>query len=321
MGSMQAMVFEQAGKPLVAKQLPIPQPRQGELLVKVSACGVCRTDLHLLDGEVQVPHPPRILGHQIVGVTEPGGIRVGIPWLGWTCGHCRFCRAGAENLCPEAKFTGKDIDGGFAQWTVADERFCFPIPDGYPDEQAAPLLCGGLIGYRALRMCGDARLIGLYGFGSSAHIIAQVARHEGREIFAFTRKGDDAAERFARELGASWAGSSDAPPPQPLDAAIIFAPVGGLVPKALQAVDVGGTVVCAGIHMSDIPSFPYELLWHERCVRSVANLTRKDGEQFLELAPQAGVRTRVSTYSLQRTNDALADLRNGAFTGTAVITL
>jgi alcohol dehydrogenase, propanol-preferring len=316
---MRAMAFEQVGAPLRAVERPVPTPGPDQLLVRVSACGVCRTDLHLLDGEVEIADPPRILGHQIVGRTVPGDVRVGIPWLGWTCGHCRFCRSGRENLCPQARFTGCDIDGGFAEWTVADRRFCFPIPEGYPDEQAAPLLCAGLIGHRALRMCAHAATIGLYGFGASAHIVIQVARHEGRTVFAFTRKGDEQAQSFARELGATWAGSSEQPPPQPLDAAIIFAPVGELVPQALQALAPGGTVVCAGIHMSDIPSFPYELLWHERAIRSVANLTRRDGQEFLQLAPQVPVQIRVRAYPLEQANEALADLCAGAFTGAAVV--
>ena len=266
-----------------------------------------------------IDHPPRVLGHQIVGTTEDGR-RVGVPWLGWTDGECRYCRSGRENLCPRARFTGRDIDGGYAEYAVADERFCFPLPDDFPDLQAAPLLCAGLIGYRALRMCGDAERVGLYGFGSAAHIIAQVAVHQGRRVFAFTRAGDAEAQAFARELGAVWAGASEATPPEALDAAIIFAPAGALVPAALRALAPGGTVVCAGIHMSDIPSFPYELLWHERTVRSVANLTRADGSEFLELAPRIPVRTHVTEYPLERTADALEDLRAGRFTGAAVIT-
>jgi alcohol dehydrogenase, propanol-preferring len=285
----------------------------------VLACGVCRTDLHLLDGEGGIAHPPRVLGHQIVARVESDGRRVGVPWLGWTCGECTYCRSGRENLCPRARFTGRDIDGGFAEYAVADERFCFPIPDGFPDDQAAPLLCAGLIGYRCLRMCGDARRLGLYGFGAAAHILVQVARAQDREVYAFTRAGDDVAQAFARELGATWAGPSDATPPQPLDAAIIFAPDGGLVPLALRAVAPGGSVVCGGIHMSDIPSFPYTELWEERVLRSVANLTRRDGEEFLRLAPEAGVHTRVRTYPLERANEALADLRAGRFSGAAVV--
>jgi propanol-preferring alcohol dehydrogenase len=316
---MRVMVFEQVGAPLRAVEREVPSPGPDQLLVKVGACGICRTDLHLLDGEVRIARPPRILGHQIVGRTVPGDQRVGIPWLGWTCGRCRFCRSGRENLCPLARFTGRDIDGGFAEWTVADARFCFPIPEDYPDEQAAPLLCAGLIGHRALRMCGHASTIGLYGFGASAHIVIQVARHEGRTVYAFTREGDAEAQSFALELGASWAGSSAQQPPEELDAAIVFAPVGALVPQALRALAPGGTVVCAGIHMSDIPSFPYELLWHERALRSVANLTRRDGRELLALAPKVPVATRVSTYALEQANEALADLRAGSFTGAAVL--
>jgi propanol-preferring alcohol dehydrogenase len=324
--TMRAMVFEGVGRPLREVERTIPKPGPGQLLIRVHRCAVCRTDLHLLDGEVEVPHPPRILGHMIVGTVEsagegassPGG-RVGVPWLGWTDGTCEYCRSGRENLCPNAKFTGRDIDGGFAEYTVADARFCFPIPESYTDEQAAPLMCAGLIGYRALRMCGDASRVGLYGFGDSAHIIAQVCRWQGRRVFAFTRAGDEETQRFARELGAVWAGASDQAPPEPLDAAIIFAPVGPLVPLALRALAPGGVVVCAGIHMSDIPAFPYDILWMERSVRSVANLTRLDGTEFLELAPRVPVRTKVTTYPLAATNEALADLRAGRFTGAAVV--
>jgi propanol-preferring alcohol dehydrogenase len=301
------------------EERPRPEAGPGQLLLEVRACGVCRTDLHLLDGEVTIDHRPRVLGHQIVGTAEDGR-RFGVPWLGWTCGECAYCRSGRENLCPRARFTGRDIDGGFAEYAVADERFCFPIPAGFPDLQAAPLLCAGLIGYRALRMCGDAERIGLYGFGAAAHIIAQVAVHQGRRVFAFTRAGDDAAQTFAGELGAAWAGASGDLPPEPLEAAIIFAPAGALVPAALRALAPGGTVVCAGIHMSDIPSFAYELLWQERAIRSVANLTRADGTEFLALAPRIPVRTHVTAYPLERTADALEDLRAGRFTGAAVIT-
>jgi propanol-preferring alcohol dehydrogenase len=325
---MRAMVFEEVGAPLRAVERPIPQPGPGQLLIRVHACAVCRTDLHLLDGEVQVAHPPRILGHQIVGTVVAHGAgagagesgrRVGVPWLGWTDGTCEYCTSGRENLCPNAQFTGRDIDGGYAEYTVADERYCFPIPDGYTDEQAAPLLCAGLIGYRALRMCGDARRVGFYGFGDSAHILAQICRWQGREVYAFTRTGDDAAAAFARELGAVWAGSSEEPPPRLLEAAIIFAPVGALVPAALRALAPGGTVVCGGIHMSDIPSFPYDILWEERSVRSVANLTRADGDELLELAPRVPVSTHISAYALEDANTALADLRAGRFTGAAVL--
>jgi alcohol dehydrogenase, propanol-preferring len=317
--SMRAMLLEGIGSPLRLAEVAVPEPGPGQLLLKVLACGVCRTDLHLLDGEVGIAHPPRVLGHQIVARVESDGRRVGVPWLGWTCGECAYCRSGRENLCPRARFTGRDIDGGFAEYAVADERFCFPIPDGFPDDQAAPLLCAGLIGYRCLRMCGDARRLGLYGFGAAAHILIQVARAQDREVHAFTRDGDDVAQAFARELGATWAGPSDATPPQPLDAAIIFAPDGRLVPLALRAVAPGGSVVCGGIHMSDIPSFPYTELWEERVLRSVANLTRRDGEEFLRLAPEVGVHTRVRTYPLDRANEALADLRAGRFSGAAVV--
>jgi propanol-preferring alcohol dehydrogenase len=334
-GTMRAMLFEGVGRPLRAVERPIPAPGPGQLLVRVQACGVCRTDLHLLDGEVQVPSPPRILGHQIVGVVEPGPEgraspdavdetaagerRVGVPWLGWTDGECAYCSSERENLCPNARFTGRDIDGGYAEYAVADERYCFAIPPSYSSVQAAPLLCAGLIGYRALRMCGEAARVGFYGFGDAAHILTQICRWQGREVYAFTRPGDRAAQDFARELGAVWAGSSVQAPPEQLDAAIIFAPVGALVPLALRAIAPGGTVVCGGIYMSEIPAFPYELLWQERVVRSVANLTRRDGEDLLALAPRAGVRTRVSTYPLEHANDALADLRAGRFTGAAVL--
>ncbi len=315
---MRAMIFEQVGKPLRAVELEKPSPGPGELLLRVHACGVCRTDLHLLDGEVEVKDPPRVLGHQIIGTTEAGD-RVGVPWLGWSCGECKWCLSGRENLCPRARFTGCDIDGGMAEYAVADARFCLPIPEGYPDDQAAPLMCAGLIGYRALRMCGEAQRIGLYGFGASAHILAQVCGSQGREVYAFTRDGDDAAQAFARELGAVWAGGSQEQPPQPLDAAIIFAPDGSLVPLALAAVAPAGVVVCGGIHMSDIPAFPYSALWQERIVRSVANLTRTDGHEFLALAPEVPVKTRVRRYALEDANEALADLRAGRFTGAAVI--
>jgi len=316
---MRAMVFDAPGQSLRAAEIAEPEAGPGQLLLEVRACGICRTDLHLLDGEVPIDEPPRVLGHQIVATVVGDGGRVGVPWLGWTCGECVYCLSGRENLCPRARFTGRDIDGGYAEYAVADERFCFPIPSSYPDEQAAPLLCAGLIGYRALTMCGDAQRIGFYGFGAAAHILTQVAIADGREVFAFTRAGDDAAQRFARELGAVWAGSSEERPPEQLDAAIIFAPVGALVPAALAAVAPGGTVVCGGIHMSDIPSFPYELLWGERTVRSVANLTRADGEALLALAPRVPVETAVSTYPLEAVDDALADLRAGRFVGAAVI--
>jgi alcohol dehydrogenase, propanol-preferring len=316
---MRAMVFEQVGQPLRAVELPVPEPGPGQLLIRVHSCGVCRTDLHLLDGEVTIASPPRVLGHQIVGTVVSDGRRVGVPWLGWTDGTCKFCRSGRENLCPNARFTGRDIDGGMAEYAVADERFCFPIPEGYPDLQAAPLLCAGLIGYRCLRMCGEALTLGLYGFGASAHIICQVAVSQGRRVFAFTRPGDTANQAFARELGAAWAGDSGATPPEPLEAAIIFAPDGGLVAAALQVLEPGGVVVCGGIYMSPIPEFEYDLLWHERQVRSVANLTRLDGKEFLALAPHVPVRTHVTSYPLEAANDALDDLRHGRFRGAAVL--
>jgi propanol-preferring alcohol dehydrogenase len=326
---MRAMLFEQVGQPLRMVERDAPTPQAGQLLLRVHACGICRTDLHLLDGEVEIKEPPRILGHQIVATVEDTGEgndtaielgdRVGVPWLGWTDGTCAWCRSGRENLCPNARCTGCDIDGGFAEYAVADARFCFPIPEGYPDEQAAPLMCAGLIGYRALRMCGEAQRIGLYGFGASAHILAQVCSSQGREVYAFTRAGDEKTQAFARELGAVWAGASEDAPPQPLDAAIIFAPVGSLVPLALAAVAPGGTVVCGGIYMSEIPSFPYSALWQERTVRSVANLTRADAREFLPLVPQIPVRTRVTTYPLEQANEALADLRAGRFSGAAVL--
>jgi alcohol dehydrogenase, propanol-preferring len=349
---MRAIQIERPGVLRLA-ELPRPDPGPGEILVKVHACGVCRTDLQLLDGEVEIPHPPIVPGHQIVGTVvvrgehpaaggplrgaqpaasparragpaTPGeslepGTRVGIPWLGWTCGRCRYCLSGRENLCELARFTGRDIDGGFAEYALADERFCFALPDGFSDVQAAPLLCAGLIGYRALGMTGEAERVGLYGFGSSAHIVAQVARFEGRRMFAFTRSGDEATQRFARELGAEWAGDSLAMPPEQLDAAIVFASAGELVPQALRVLAKGGTVVCAGIHMSDIPSFPYEILWGERAVRSVANLTRQDAREFLALAPRVPVRTDVHRYALEDAGRALEDLRAGRFEGSAVI--
>ena len=318
------MIFERVGQPLRLVERPIPRPDPGQLLLRVKACGVCRTDLHLLDGEVEVEHPPRVLGHQIVGAVvsdsrSPDGRRVGVPWLGWTCGECEYCRSGRENLCPYARFTGCDIDGGMAEYAVADERFCFPIPAGYSDAQAAPLLCAGLIGYRCLRMCGAPRRLGLYGFGAAAHILAQLATHEGREVYAFTRAGDADAQAFARSLGAVWAGDSEQAPPAKLDGAIVFAPDGALVPLALRALARGATVVCGGIHMSDIPSFPYDDLWEERVVRSVANLTRRDAVEFLELAPRVPVETRVHSYPLAHAGQALEDLRAGRFTGAAVI--
>jgi alcohol dehydrogenase, propanol-preferring len=315
---MRAIVLQRPREPLIATERPDPRPEPGQVLIRVSACAVCRTDLHLRDAEIEAPKLPVILGHQIVGTTQDGR-RVGVPWLGWTDGECRYCTSGRENLCVNARFTGRDIDGGYAELTVADERFCLDIPDDISDVQAAPLLCGGLIGYRAYRMCGDPARLGLYGFGSAAHQICQVAVHEGREVYAFTRAGDDRTQEFARSLGATWAGGSDESPPQELDAAIIFAAAGPLVPAALKALAPGGTVVCAGIHMSDIPSFPYEDLWHERSIRSVANLTREDGRRFLELAPRVPVHTTVTEYPLAQAERALGDLRDGAFSGSAVL--
>ena len=324
---MRAMTLERQGSPLVAGERPAPAAAPGQVAVRVHACGVCRTDLHVVDGDLPEPKLPLVPGHQIVAeVVAPGegaerfepGARIGIPWLGWTCGECRFCRSGRENLCERARFTGYQLDGGYAETAVADERYCFPIPEGYPDIQAAPLLCAGLIGYRALRMCGDAERLGLYGFGGSAHIVCQVARHQGRRVFAFTRPGDAEGQAFARDLGAEWAGGSDERPEE-LDAAIVFAPVGALVPAALAALAPGGVVVCSGIHMSDIPAFAYDLLWGERSVRSVANLTRRDGEEFLALAPQVPVRTTVTEYPLESANQALDDLRSGNLHGAAVL--
>lgn len=317
--TMRSMVFSGVGRPLRLEHRPVPEPGAGQLLLRVQACGICRTDLHLIDGEVEIGNPPRILGHQIVGVVDGSDRRVGVPWVGWTCGTCEQCADGHENLCPNARFTGCDIDGGMAEYTVADERFCFPLPAVYPADQAAPLLCAGLIGFRSLRFCGDAHRIGLYGFGAAAHILVQVARWQGREVYALTRPGDTIAQDFARELGATWAGPSDLRPPAPLDAAIIFAPDGALVPLALQALAPGGCVVCGGIHMSDIPSFAYRDLWGERSVRSIANLTREDGREFLELAPRVPVETHVTSYPLERANEALADLRAGRFSGAAVL--
>jgi propanol-preferring alcohol dehydrogenase len=321
------MVLDAPGRPLRPAELPEPQPGPGEVRVRVHACGVCRTDLHILDGEVRGSRLPVVLGHQIGGTVEAAGAdaghrtgsRVGIPWLGWTCGVCRYCRSGRENLCPRARFTGLDIDGGYAEHAVADGRFCFGLPEGFGDLEAAPLLCAGLIGFRTLRLAGDAERLGIYGFGAAAHIICQVAVAEGRRVFAFTRAGDEATQAFARELGAEWAGDALGPAPEELDAALIFAPAGELIPAALAAVAPGGTVVCGGIHMSDIPSFPYELLWHERVLRSVANLTRHDAEEFLALAPRVPVRTRVTTYPLDDAGRALEDLRAGRLEGAAVL--
>jgi len=322
------MILERRGEPLRGKEIPVSEPGAGQVLLRVRCCAVCRTDLHVVDGELPDPVLPLIPGHQIVGIVEQigehtdgfaVGDRVGVPWLGWTDGECRYCRSGRENLCENALFTGYQIDGGYAEYAVADARFCFPIPDGYPDLQAAPLLCAGLIGHRSLRFTGDAERLGLYGFGTSAHIVAQVAAHAGSRVFAFTSPNDDEAQEFARQLGAEWAGSSEESPPEELDAAIIFAPVGTLVPVALKAVARGGIVVCAGIHMSDIPAFPYNILWGERTLRSVANLTRQDGLEFLELAPQVPVRTRVTPFPLEEANEALNTLRDGRIRGAAVL--
>jgi alcohol dehydrogenase, propanol-preferring len=315
---MRAMLLERPGRPLVAAEVPEPVAAPGRLKLRVEACGVCRTDLHLRDGEIEPGHLPLVLGHQIVGNDEDGR-RVGVPWLGWTCGECAYCRSGRENLCVRARFTGRDIDGGYAEWAVADERFCFPLPAEADALQLAPLLCGGLIGHRALRLAGDAERLGLYGFGAAAHIICQVAVHERRRVFAFTRAEDSGAQALARSLGAEWAGDATAPGPEPLDAALIFAPVGALVPAALRAVAPGGTVVCAGIHMSDIPSFPYRDLWEERVLRSVANLTREDAREFLALAPRVPVRTTVTEFALDEAETALERLRAGAIEGAAVI--
>ncbi|MCG8556776.1 MAG: zinc-dependent alcohol dehydrogenase family protein [Proteobacteria bacterium] len=325
---MRAMLLERAPGALSLKQLPRPAAAAGQLLIRVSACGICRTDLHVVDGELPRPTLPLIPGHQIVGrVIEVGedvrehqqGDRVGVPWLGSTCGACGFCTSGRENLCGRARFTGYQINGGYADYAVADQRYCFPIPRGFSDAAAAPLLCAGLIGFRSLRLAGQARRIGLYGFGAAAHIVAQVAAHQGRQVYAFTRKGDRAAQQLALQLGAVWAGDSQTAPPEPLEAAIIFAPVGALVPLALRAIDRGGTVVCAGIHMSDIPAFAYEMLWGERVIRSVANLTRADGTEFLRVAAEVPVRTHVTCYPLEDANGALEALRSGRLTGAGVL--
>jgi propanol-preferring alcohol dehydrogenase len=325
---MRAMILTAPHTPLQEANLPRPAAGTGQILIRVHACGVCRTDLHVVDGELTNPTLPIVPGHEIVGVVaEIGagvagfvpGDRVGVPWLGFTCGICPYCRAGRENLCDQARFTGYQIDGGYAEYTLADARYCFPLPASYSDAEAAPLLCAGLIGYRSLRLAGPGRRLGIYGFGAAAHIVVQIARHPGRQVFAFTRPGDDPGQRFARELGAAWAGGSDTLPPELLDAAILFAPVGDLVPQALRVVVKGGTVVCAGIHMSDIPSFPYALLWGERTIRSVANLTRRDGEEFLDLAPRVPVRTTVETFPLAGANEALSRLRSGRIRGAAVL--
>jgi propanol-preferring alcohol dehydrogenase len=325
---MHAQLLKAQRTSLVPAELPMPRPASAQVLIRVRACAVCRTDLHIIDGELTQPKLPLIPGHEIVGeVIETGpdvdrltvGDRVGVPWLGWTCGVCEYCRSGRENLCDRARFTGYQIDGGYAELAVADERFCFPIDPSFGDVEAAPLLCAGLIGYRTLRLAGEAERIGIFGFGAAAHILAQVARYQGRKVFAFTRPRDAAGQDFARRLGAVWAGGSDQTSPEPLDAALIFAPVGALVPAALAATRKGGSVVCGGIHMSDIPSFPYSLLWEERSLRSVANLTRRDAEEFLALAPKAGVRTTTRVYPLADANRALYDLRRGALEGAAVL--
>lgn len=327
---MQAMILDAAGQLLRQVEIPLPVPGVGEVLLKVHACGVCRTDLHVVDGELPNPKLPLIPGHEIVGVVAGKGTqaerfsigqRVGVPWLGRTCGNCRYCRSGRENLCGEALFTGYTLNGGYAEYAVADQRYCFSMPEGYSDVEAAPLLCAGLIGYRALAAAGDAEKIGIYGFGAAAHIITQIARWQGRNIFAFTRPHDDAAQRFAHDLGAKWAGDSNTPPPDEMDATIIFAPVGALLPQALRNTAKGGTVVCAGIHMSDIPGFPYTILWGERTVRSIANLTRRDGETFLALAPRAGIKTEVEIFPLSAANEALENLRAGRVRGAAVLVM
>jgi len=325
---MKSMQVIRPGEPLAAIDADVPTPGAQQVLVRVSACGVCRTDLHVADGDLTDGKRPVVPGHEIVGTVAalgPSvqglalGQRIGIPWLGHTCGNCSYCRSERENLCPQARFTGYHLDGGYAQYTVADARFCFPLPERYSDAEVAPLLCAGLIGYRALAMAGNAEVLGIYGFGAAAHIVAQIARHQGRTLYAFTRPGDDAGQSFARELGASWTGASDERPPRPMDAVIIFAPAGHLLPLALEATAPGGSVICAGIHMSDIPSFPYRILWGERSVRSVANLTRRDGEEFLALAPRVPVRTEVETFALEDANDALQRLREGRIRGAAVL--
>jgi alcohol dehydrogenase, propanol-preferring len=327
---MRAMALERQRQPLRPVERPEPEPGPGQVLIAVAACGVCRTDLHIVDGELSAPKLPLVPGHQIVGTVAAAGEgaerfalgeRVGVPWLGWTCGECRYCRSGRENLCDRARFTGRDLDGGFAEFAVADERFCFPLPAGYPDEQAAPLLCAGLIGYRALRLVGDGERLGLYGFGASAHILCQVAAHQGRRVFVFTREGDAEGQRFARELGAEWAGASTERPPEELDGAIVFAPVGALMPAALRVSAKGARVLSAGIHMSDVPSFPYATLWGERSLGSVANLTKRDGEEFLALAPRIPVRTEVEVHPLEGANEALDSIRSGRLKGAAVLTL
>lgn len=327
---MRAMVLESSQNLLAEKRLPVPKIGSGEILLRVCACAVCRTDLHVVDGDLKQPKLPLIPGHEVVGrVVETGagaerfrpGMRVGVPWMGWTCGECRYCRSGRENLCRRAKFTGYTLDGGYAEYMKADERFCFSIPDSYSDANAAPLLCAGLIGYRSLVKAGEARRLGIYGFGAAAHIVCQIARYQGREVFAFTRPGDEMAQKFALSLGAAWAGDSTTMPPEELDAAIIFASSGELVPQALRAIAPGGTVVCGGIHMSDIPSFPYDILWRERTICSVANLTRRDGEEFMALAARFPINTSIQLFPLDKANDALDALRKGRLQGAAVLTM
>lgn len=325
---MKAMVLHTVGEPLELRELPTPEPSDHQLLLNVETCGICRTDLHIIDGELDEPNLPLVLGHQIVGTIEKAGTsvsefevgdKVGVPWLGYTCGECEFCQSGRENLCDKAQFTGYNINGGFAEYTVADAHFCFPIPEDYPALQAAPLLCAGLIGYRSLHKAGNAQTLGFYGFGSAAHILTQVALYQGKEVYAFTRPGDQKGQEFARSVGATWAGGSETQPPKKLDSAIIFAPVGPLVPQALKAVKKGGQVVCAGIHMSDIPSFPYKDLWGERSIESVANLTRQDGTDFMQVAPKVPITSSITTYPLEQANEALDDLRAGNFEGSAVL--
>ena len=325
---MKAMILDAQGQPLRLAEVPRPKPGADQVLLEVRACGVCRTDLHVMDGDLRQPRLPLVLGHEIVGVIVDKGAevqrfalgqRIGVPWLGRTCGHCRYCSSGAENLCDAAEFTGYTLDGGYAEFALADQNYCFALPETYSDAEAAPLLCAGLIGYRSLVAAGDARHLGIYGFGAAAHIIAQVARWQGREVFAFTKPGDVEGQAFARQLGAAWAGGADAAPPREMDAAILFAPVGDLVPQALRHTAKGGTVVCAGIHMSDIPEFPYSILWGERCIRSIANLTRRDGEEFFAVAPRAGVRTEVECFPLESANEALHRLRVGQIRGAAVL--
>jgi propanol-preferring alcohol dehydrogenase len=327
---MRAMVLEKPGAALRLAELPQPTYGADDILLKVHACGVCRTDLHILDGELTEPKLPLIPGHEIIGsIVAKGsnvtrfniGQRVGVPWLGRTCGHCRYCTSGRENLCDDARFTGYTLNGGYAEYAAADQRYCFAIPESYNDAEAAPLLCAGLIGYRALSAAGDAQRIGIYGFGAAAHIIAQVAKWLGRKVYAFTKPGDSEGQQFARELGACWAGDSNAAPPEPLDAAILFAPVGALIPEALRHTAKGGTVVCAGIHMSDIPGFPYSILWGERNICSIANLTRSDGEEFMKIAPQAKVKTEIETFKLEQANEALTRLRIGRIRGAVVLVM